>query len=441
MIVFRVLTLVLPFTVVLIDAFLILKVESIFKLSQPYILALVANAGLYAYYFEKYYQDYKPQLLLLALLFILFTCSLPRTPSPGFIDRWTIFQCYIGVFLGIGSLLRHRFLQFFFLLYVAVHVVTAVYIIGGHVKNAASMNYWIFVPGLIYFGAFLAEVSKLHASIIQAGGYRNALKQGAISVIEPFRGLGWVEWFGVLIIALSILRIASGTGAMDRLLGSLYRTFVELYKSTIELIPDILVQEFFFFFFNAAPPIWLAPVLIVLGIFLRAADLHSKRYEDSPIWNVIVGKIIYPNCDNEYDFMSASQFSNKPLESAVLIFNFMVVTSILSILGINPIQWLAPNGGASSASIIFVCVAGFFMGALAKGIMDLPPKLDGVSFYLVTYSIIAVRGLYYGPSLIVLSPLVAWRILLISLVICVTLALLSVGVDLVRPELQPFGSH
>lgn len=439
MLIVRVLFILFPALVILIDGFLIYTVGSIFKLSGPHRLAISMNVLLYLYFVQHYFKEYRPQFILLAFLFILFVCSLPRTPSPDFVTRWTIFQSYIGVFLAFGSLFRLYSLQFFFTIYVAIHAILAIHILSSHSDQVIALNPSIVIPASIYFGALLVEILKLHFLTMEAGGYRISARRVIDSIIEPFRGLGWVEWLGILVSVLSLLRLISGTEVLDRLLGSLYRLFIGFYKNTVEIVPDFLIDEVFFYFFDASPPTWLTPIVILLGIFLRCANLHSNRYEETPIWNIILGKIIYPSGDLDFKGKTVSGFSGVPFEISVNVFNFMIVTSILSILNINPIQWLAPRGGVSIESIIFVCIAGFISGILLKQIMSLPYHLNGIRFIIVIIIIIIFRTIYYGPALIFISPFVAWRILIITFAMSLSLLLLSSGIDLVRPSVSPIG--
>jgi hypothetical protein len=409
--------------------------QILFPTNAAWFLGIALNLYFLVRAMHSHFSSAKIALSLGFLLWATLAAFVPRNPSPDLADRLLIINMLISSALGIGTLTGHRITKLLYSIYFSCVLVAFVSgLLADETLNVSSALIPIAVATA--FGLSIGlELHKYLRQIRHEEGFATYFTSIGRNTLEPFKALGWIEYFGIFVVAISLIRIASNIAPLEKLLGSLYRIFIEIYSNTIEIVPNIIFEEAFFLFGKSAP-VWLTPTLVIVGVLIRAADLHSKRYGDAPLWTAILERIVNPSSHIQIGEGKKNAFSGKEIEAAISLLNFMIVASVLSYYDINPLRWFAPQGGVSIWSLLAVGVTAYCLGALAKMLHELPQKYDGRWVMGVIYILVFLRGLYYGPALVLIAPFVAWRILIVSICMIVLLAAFSTGIDLVRPEIE-----
>lgn len=226
---------------------------------------------------------------------------------------------------------------------------------------------------------------------------------------ETLQSIGWLELLGLAGITASIFALYSQSGVH---FSDFAKAFVETYNNFLvrptEPLVKAIVLRAGFTYSDAYPKL-----LIIAFLCIRAANIRSKQLGERGIWAAIksearTGRSAY--------FSSTTSRVIAPTTAIFLISHL-----ILDLAGVNPIAILAPEGKMTLESMTYVSFLGFFSGLLANIISGTADR--GVQ--LAQYILVFFRLVIWLPALVLVAPLVAWRVVLISLLIFA--AIVSLG--------------
>lgn len=271
----------------------------------------------------------------------------------------------------------------------------------------------------IFFGAYFFLITqsvfkKMGLKEVSVFSYK-VIKNGLGDIFLSFRRLGWFEYLGVGIIVLSLLKLWSIFSEPLTIPIQLLLTF---YTDYITYIPDEAIK-LIFELFNWDFKNEYTYITITCFIFFRAANMRSKRLLKTNIWNSIKMEIAGQAV--------ISYFPNQLRFWLPLALSWIIIHSILSIYGLNPTQNLAPDGTFSFWSITYAGVSGFLIGVVLKWLNE-----NQHDFKFVYYLLIGIRAVFFFIPLTIIAPFVAWRVLVLSLLIFI----LVVWLDSYVPEIQ-----
>lgn len=231
--------------------------------------------------------------------------------------------------------------------------------------------------------------------------------------VQAFR---WQEWLGVALLVLSIIRL---WGFFVEFHGWVVGLLMGFYRGAIEWLPQLTVETIAAFFGVKPSPAWIAMFLFV-GICVRAADLHSRHHVRVDLWESIKSRIRHGN-----DELAEDMFATKSVMLVSAFMSAMIVLSVLTALGINPIRYWAGNKIMTVPSIIGICIVAYTAGMLAKAFREAEQAEGGVGVFARIIAVL-VRGLLYGLPLLVLAPFIAWRLVLFCTLLAVAIVAVNV---------------
>ena len=412
-----------------------LALQFLFPANAAWNFGAFLNFIMIGRFLYKGYKKAKPVAVLGVTAFLVIYALLPRSGPPSPVDILFMVFTGAGCFLFIGVLNSDRLAQSIFIFYELIYLAAIFRFTLQSLGELDSIRKGLsFSLGSLHLGALLLTTIVMFRQIASQEGFHQWSKSILKSLAEPFRGLQKIEWFGILVIVIAAISAFVDSPMLDKYVGSLYRIFIGIFQNVIEPAPRIIFEELFFLFgFHA--PAWFVPAFLIFGFLLRIAHLHSQRYADTTLWVVIMERIRGLDQFEDSSVSSRAGFSTNEVTMGVIILNFMIMATLLSVAGWNPIRTLAPDGGVTILSALAVGVAGYLLGAVAKELHYLHDRLDGRTGLIFNYILLIMRIGFFGPALVIISPLIAWRTLFASLIIGVVLLLLSSGVDLIRPEL------
>lgn len=390
--------------VILVSA-LLLAADAINTVNLSYFgLAIVGHYILIYKGAPALYKDAPAAAVWFVIFSILLYVLMPRTVAYSLAHRIFILVLF-GIHVSAIGTLRGSTISA--VSYVAV---ASLYVFTLLRSNTAAS---IFISVLLSLSILLtAWELRRSFSLPQPSELPGLVVRRARTVCRGFRSITWIDWVGVGAIAMSLLSIWEKIAGPQK---AFVKALVIFYQEMIEAIPDAVLGALFEGFSLRYPPI-ATPIALVLAICLRAAKLHSQRHERARLWRVIMFRILGHPTDE--------MFSSRSVFWFVLIIDYVIVTSALSYYGINPIRYFAGNSSASVESILFVGVVGCAMGVIGAIWIKLADSPGTVGAIARAFGVL-VRAPFYGIPLLILSPFVAWRILMLSLGIFGTILYLN----------------
>lgn len=388
------------------------------RVNGGFALALASNYIFLVVFSRSAHSEAPAAVFFFALTFAVFFGLGARNPaypiSHEIVD--VLFVLLHGA--AIGAFFKNVLLRIVFVVLALLVVVVSCFtmIVGGLQREwgiviLASVFVAVFGLGLLYQSAAIVQFMRGHS----AREWCKFLWKKAVQPLHSIAAFKWQEWLGVGLLVLTILRLL---GLFVQFHGQIIGLLIGFYKGAIEWLPQRTVESIAALFGAKPSPVWIG-ISLFLGICVRAADLHSKYHTRIGLWESIKARIWWG-----HDVGCDDMFNSKSSRYIVDFASALIALSALTVIKINPIQYLAGNKVMTVQSMLAVGALAFLFGTIASVVKRMEQEDSGLG---VCVRVIATltRALLYGPPLLVIAPFIAWRLVILCTLLAAGLLVLN----------------